>query len=103
MKLRNVQAYPIDGVPDHIIQECADLGIKIGMELSETLKNHHPNIILGAINFFHAAMIKRCVSEKPEELEKATRLAAIAMIKNVEYLTNTNLFDHVEDENERTD
>ena len=37
--------------------------------------------------FIHASMIKNLVSDKTEELEKATKLAALALIKNVEFLS----------------
>jgi len=46
----------------------------------------HPNIALGALNFSHAAFIRELVSEDPEELKKASEAAAVALIKNVEYL-----------------
>lgn len=88
MKHRNVQAYPIKNVPDHLVHECSQLGFTIALELASLLEKHDPNIVLGAIAFFHAATIKNLVSDDVEELIKASQLAAIALLKNVEILTN---------------
>jgi hypothetical protein len=86
MKLKNVQAYEINDVPDHITHECSQLGISLVLEVEHLFKGKDPNIILGAITFFHAAMIKNFISDKIEEQEKAAKLSAMALIKNVGFL-----------------
>ena len=64
MKLKNVQAYPIENVPDFLVEECKDLGIKMLTSLIPYFQKHHPNIILGAMAFIHASMIKNQVFRK---------------------------------------
>lgn len=88
MKMKNIQAYPIDGVPDHVVQECGDLGILMMLELLPIINKKHPNLVLGAIAFVHASMIKNAVSDDPEEQRKAAEMAAFALIKNVVFLND---------------
>lgn len=86
MKLQNVQAYPIKDVPDHLTKECANLGKDLLKKVKNILADKNPNIILGAINFLHSAILKELVSDKPEEQKKATKMAVIALIKNNYFL-----------------
>lgn len=88
MKLKNVQAYPIKDVPDHMTHECSELGKTLCLEIKDLFKNKESNIILGAITFFHAAMLKSLISDKPEQQIKAAEIAAIALIKNIYFLNN---------------
>lgn len=90
VKLANVQVYPINNVPDHLTHECSELGKTLCLEMEELLKDKDPNIVLGAINFFHSAMLKSCVSDDPEQQTKAAKLAAVALIKNVYFLNGLN-------------
>jgi hypothetical protein len=93
MKLKNVQAYSINNVPDHLTQECCELGKDMIITLETLFNQKEPNIILGAIAFFQAAMIKNLVSDKPEEQKKAARMAAVALLKNVYFLNGLDLED----------
>ena len=86
MKLKNVQAYQIEDVPDHITHECCQLGIALATEVENLFKEKDPNIILGAVTFFHAAMIKNLISDDLEQQIKASKLSALGLIKNVEFL-----------------
>jgi len=86
MKLKNVQAYPIENVPDYITHECSQLGIALAMEVENLFKDKDPNIILGAVTFFHAAMIKKLISDDLTQQVKASELCALGLIKNVEFL-----------------
>lgn len=93
MKLKNVQAYPIKDVPDHLTYECQELGKKIIAKLIPDLSSHDPNIVLGAIGFFYAAMIKELISDDPEQLKKAVQLYALGLIRNVEAISGVKLYD----------
>ncbi len=93
VKLKNVQAYPIKDVPDHLTHECAMLGQSIIIELVPMLKDKDPNIILGAFSFVFASMIKKLVSNDPEQLRSACKLYALGLIKNVEHLANIKVMD----------
>lgn len=88
MKLMNVQTYPIENVPDHITHECTQLGISLVVEVQSLFQGKDPNIILGAIAFFHSAMIKELISDKIEEQQKCAKMAALALIKNVDFLNS---------------
>lgn len=95
MKLKNIQAYPIKDVPDHLTHECSLLGQALIIEVKNLFESKNPNIVLGAISFFQAAIIKELVSDKPEEQKKAAKMAAIALIKNVYFLNDLNLEDEM--------
>lgn len=86
MKLRNVQAYPIKDVPDHLVEECHNLGKHLSFALLQECIGKHPNIILGAMCFAHAAMIKHFISDDKEQVEKAGQSYAIALLKNLDTL-----------------
>jgi hypothetical protein len=88
MKLTNVQAYPIENVPDHLTHECSQIGIEMGKMLMEKFKDKSPNVFLGGMGFAYAAMIKNFISDDPEQLKKAAALYALGIIKNVELLAN---------------
>lgn len=86
MRLRNVQAYPIKDVPDHLTFECQELGKLLMITLQPTLKEKAPHIVLGALTFLHAAIIKSLVSDDPEEVKKAAQITAFALLKNIDFL-----------------
>lgn len=86
MKLKNVQAYPIKDVPDHLVQECANLGLKLCTLITDNIEGHDPNIVLGALSFVHASMIKNIISNDRDQVEKAGKLYAFAMLKNLDAL-----------------
>lgn len=87
-KLKNVQFYSIDEVPEDLTNQCKDLAIQLAQMITPILEENknEPNIIFGAITFLHAAIIKHLVSDDPEELQKATEIAAIGLLKNIEFL-----------------
>jgi hypothetical protein len=91
VKLRNVQAYPTKNVPDHIVQECHDTAEEMCKLLELKFEGKSPNMILGAISFIHASLIKTCVVEEPKEISNATRNAMIALVKNIETLTGVDV------------
>lgn len=86
MKLKNVQAYPIKDVPDHLTQECGELGKILMKTIEPFIREKQPNIILGAFTFLHASILKVLISDDPKELELAVKMAAIGLIKNMDFL-----------------
>jgi hypothetical protein len=92
MRLKNVQAYPIKNVPDHITHECFEVGRAMGKLLLETFKDKDPNMFLGGLTFAYAAIIKQLVSDDPEELKKAAILYAKGLIENIELLGEIKIF-----------
>lgn len=86
MKLKNVQCYPVDNVPDHLTNECIELAKSMVVVFEEISKGKEANIILGATTFLLASVVKSLVSDKLDEQKKAVQLAALALIKNVYFL-----------------
>jgi hypothetical protein len=86
MKLRNVQCYPIEGVPDYLIEECIALAQTLIIEIHPILEGKSPNIVLGAMAMLHASVIKKLVSDDPNQQEGASVLAGVALINNVKIL-----------------
>ncbi len=86
MKMHSVQAYPIEGVPDHLTHECAMLACEMCKTIIDKYGHNNPNIFLGAVTFLHASVIKHVISDKRDELEKTARLCAVGLIKNVDFL-----------------
>jgi hypothetical protein len=93
MKLKNVQAYPINSVPDHITHECSETGKEIFKLLSEKLEGIETNIFLGGLTFAYAAMIKKFISNDPDQLKSATLLYAMGLIRNIELLGKIKILD----------
>ena len=98
MKLKNVQAYEIKDVPDHLTYECTEFGKEITKQILKLSGGKAPNVILGALTFAHAAFIKMFISDDPEELKKATLLYAKALVKNVEWLSGLNFLGEADEE-----
>jgi hypothetical protein len=87
VKLKHIKMYDTKDVPDHIDEEVTALAVKIGIEISNLIKDKDTNLILSALNFVHAAMIKNIISDDPDELEKAAYIEALTLIKNIEFLS----------------
>lgn len=87
-KLKYIAAHKVENVPDHILQEMQVLAMKMGEVLHSWIDESEPNIALGALNWVHARVLKRLVSNDPEEIDKAARLTAVSLIKNIEILKN---------------
>jgi len=86
MKMKNLKAYKIEDVPDHVIEEVNSLSEKLYKALIPYIKTAHPNVALAAFNFIHAAMIKHLISDDEEEIQKAVSAECKALIKNVNVL-----------------
>lgn len=86
MKLKNVQAYKKENVPDHIIEEITQLAEKMSKALFPFLIEKDPNIAMGALSYFHAASLKYLISLDPEQCRKAAKLNALGLIENMELL-----------------
>ncbi len=92
MKMKNIQAYPINNVPDHLVHECGELGRDIIILLGEKYADKDSNILLGALTLAYATIIKSIISDDPEELKKAAFACIKALIKNLELLAGHNIF-----------
>jgi hypothetical protein len=91
VKLKHIKMYNAKDVPDHLVQEVTALAVKMGIELQLLCKDIPPNLILSALNFTHAAMIKSLVSDDPEELKRAAETEAVTLLKNVEFLLQSEM------------
>lgn len=86
MKLKNVQIYPIKDVPEELTQRCIELSKKLSAVIFKECEYYDPNIILGALSFCHASTLKHLISDDKEQIEMAAKLAAVGLIKNVNFL-----------------
>ena len=82
-KLKYIAAHKVENVPDHILEEMQILAMKIGEALGPLIEESEPNIALGALNWVHASLIKRLVSDDPEEIDKAAKITAVSLMKNI--------------------
>lgn len=90
-KLKYIAAHKVENVPDHILEEMQILARKMGDVLRPLVETSEPNIALGALNWVHAGIIKRLVSDDPEEIDKAAKITAISLMKNIEMLKNMKI------------
>lgn len=91
MKLRFLSLHNTKDVPDHIMQECHDLARKMYASMLDASVGVDPNIFLGALNFIHAISLIENVD--PSCLDQGTKLAAITLIKNVEFFSKMPMKD----------
>lgn len=85
-KLQIVRLYKADDVPDHIVQEVADLTQDLLDAFKECKKKYsNPAILLSAFNRIHAMMIMDMITE--EGLQDAVCTEMIGLMKNVEHLS----------------
>ena len=90
VKLKNFQAYQTENISQEIKDEICGLSAKLAGLTKDELDKHDPNIILAAISFYFAAIIKEAVSDDPIERDKAAMAYATALVKNVQWLGEIN-------------
>ncbi len=84
VKLKNIKAHDLKDVDPETIKEIEDLSIEISNAISPICMGHSPNIILASLGWVHAVVIKKLISDNPEELEKAAHLCAATLILDIE-------------------
>ena len=90
MKFKILRLYRDQDIPDHSLQEVQDVTERLGFCVQELSKKHDLNIILSALNRFHAAFIVFAVTK--EGLEDAAQTEAVGLLKNIDHLAGTNYF-----------
>ena len=91
VRIKNIRLYQSDNVPDHVFEEVCVLVNKLAHAFSEIAKDHDPNIILSALNRFHAATIITLITE--EGLAEAARTEVVGLLKNIEHMSGQNIID----------
>ena len=86
VKLKHIKMHDTKDVPDHLIHEITSLANELGISFAAITRHKDANVVLSALNFLHAAIIKELISDNPEELQKAGEVEAITLLKNVEFL-----------------
>lgn len=84
VKLKNLKAHDLKDIDPEIIKEIEDLSREITTSLSPICMGHAPNVILAALGWVHAVVIKKLISYDPEELDKAARMYAANLILDIE-------------------
>jgi hypothetical protein len=104
VKLKHLKAYNTEDVPDHVVEEINHATEALGQALelaidalNDKLKGDGQevfgaNVILCAFNRLHAAMIKHYISDDTEELKVAALVEARTLLKNIECLTNKEMW-----------
>lgn len=99
MKLQNVQAYEKKEIAEELTKKCSTLAQKMALVIMEIAKGHDPNIVLGAMNFLHAATIKELVSDDPKEQSKALQSCCIGLMQNLNFLCEGTILKLEKNEN----
>ncbi len=94
-KIRMVRLYKTKDVPDHILEEVEALVKRLAKGLGDICADSSPNIILSAMNRFHALMICGIVADS--SLKEGAQTEAIGLVKNIEHISGQKIF---EDDNE---
>lgn len=84
VKLKNIKMYDTKDVPDHILQEVHDLVGLMFTEFSEMTQDVNSNIVMAAINYFHAIVLMEMITER--NVYEAAQTDAVVLVKNVEFL-----------------
>ena len=85
MKLKSVEIYKSDDVPDHILQDVHNAAIEIGEAIFDICMKYPSNITLGALNWTHAAMTNHLVVDTDEAIENAGLQQAKALYNNIKH------------------
>ena len=93
VKMKHIKVYDHNDCPDHLIEEVDAVVVKIAEALSIPLCGCDPNIILSALNRFHAAMIVTMISSEEGELRKAAIAEIKALIGNIESLSGITVIE----------
>jgi hypothetical protein len=91
VKMRDVQMHKVEDVPDHILQEITDLSTKMLTTITPLCEDISPNLILGAINFLHASLIKNMIADDLDQQKKAVLMTARALICNLAMINNIDV------------
>lgn len=78
--------YDTDSVPDHIKEELEQVAHKMGQALSLIIQDTPANLVIGALNYIHAATILHLVTEDEEELKKAALNCGVGIYRNLEWM-----------------
>lgn len=98
VKLKSLSFHNVENVPDHLLAEMEECARKLGNAMFEVLHDVEPNISMAAVNWVHAAFLNKVISDAPGELEKAGKMAALMLIKNIGMLIDLKEKEKSEDE-----
>jgi hypothetical protein len=90
VRMKMLNLYNTEDVPDHVIEELKTLIMKIMTEIAPVVESVHPNLVLSAMNHINAIMIKIYISEEPDEIKKAARNLAGGFLGNVKFYTGVD-------------
>lgn len=86
VKLTQLKAYDLKDVDPRIIKEIENLSSEITHAISPVCAGHDSNVVLAALGWVHAVIIKQLISDDPEELEKAAICYATCLMNDIERL-----------------
>ena len=86
VKLRTLNLHKLEDVPDHVIETMKDFTLKLSKHTMPVIDSVDPNVALAGINWFLPIVIKRIVTNNPEELRKAVFYSCKMLMKNMDVL-----------------
>jgi hypothetical protein len=98
MKLKQIDTYKCENVPDHVLQEITDLNAKFMNAVMPLLDSEKPNLSLSAINHLLAYVTKSCVSDDVKEQRRAALHQARAIIGNMAMLNGLTIEEFMKEE-----
>ena len=90
VKMRMVNLYKTENVPDHIIEELKDFIMKLMRQIAPVIENADCNLILSSMNHILAMMVDMYISEDPQEIKQAARNLARGFLGNVKFYTGVD-------------
>ena len=86
VKLKSLFFHDLANVDPEIIKEMRECAMEVGKIIFPILAEYDPNIAMSAMSWVHACFLNYIISEIPEELTKAGKMAAISLIENIRIL-----------------
>lgn len=87
--------YNINDVPEHIIEEINEVIQNLAVAFGDIIHGKDFNIAMSALNLFHASSIVHFCEK--DHLKQCVETEAIALIKNVEHISQEKIFTDPED------
>lgn len=90
VKIRLLNIYKTEDIPDHVIEELKAHIMNIFTAITPITEGVSSNLNISAMNHVMAMMVKIYISEDPEEIKRAARNLAYGFLGNVKFYTGVD-------------
>jgi len=99
MKMRHLEVYKLENVPDHLRHEIHSLIAQLNdlMQSAKIYDKHEANVVLAAMSFLYATLIHHYISDDLEAKKTAAAKYAWGLIKNIELVSGIKILDKEDD------